>query len=87
MRGITIMKPGDLVMLKVSKDFPDCAGSLTAVKFYKRLINECQDKAMLVLDVFESGTAHHPTRSVTVLVSGYRKVINKNFLRVVSETR
>lgn len=85
MRGVTVMKVGDLVMLKESKDFPDCAGSLTAVKFYKRLLDECQGKAMLVLDVFESGTAHHPTRSITVLVSGYRKVINKKFLRVVSE--
>ena len=82
-----ILKSGDLVMLKESKDFPDCAGSLTAVKFYKRLLDECHGKTMLVLDVFESGTAHRPTISTTVLISGYRKVISGRYLRVVSETR
>ncbi len=75
------MKVGDLVMLKHSKDFPDCKGSLTAVKFYKRLINECQGKTMLILGIYK----HRESLTTTVLVDGYKKSINGNFLRVVSE--
>ena len=69
---------GDLVILKDSKDFPDCAGSLTAVKFYKRLINECQNKLMLIIKITNCGN------SIVVLVSGYRKVIGNKFLTLVN---
>ena len=71
-------KVGDLVTLKKAKDFPDCGGSLVAVKFYNRLLVECQDKPMLIIKTFDNDS------SSVVLVSGYRKVINNKFLKIAN---
>jgi len=72
------LKLGDLAILKKAKDFPESGGSLTAVKFYNRLLIECQDKIMLVLKVANGG------RAVVVLINGYRKVIDSKFLKMIN---
>ena len=71
---------GDLVKLKASKDFPDCQGSLTAVKFYKLLIDECGDKFMLIIKQFSSDADTN-----IVLVNGYKKPISSKFLVKIEE--
>lgn len=73
------MKSGDLVMLKESKDFPDCAGSLAAVKFYKRMIDRYEGKHMLVIDCYYADDGS------LLLVDGYLASLRNIFLRVVSE--
>ena len=75
------MKSGDLVTLKESKDFPDCAGSLAAVKFYKRMIDRYEGKLMLVLDM------HNDDNTALLFVDGYIDKLREVYLRVVSEGR
>ena len=68
------MKPGDIVRLKENFEVP---GALTAIKFYRRLNKEAKDKYMIVLDVHGN--------SATVLVNGYRKVLNLELIERVVE--
>ena len=74
------MKSGDLVTLKEPKDFPDCAGSLAAVKFYKRMIDRYEGKVMLVVDM-------HNDNAALLFVDGYIDTLREVYLRVVSEGR
>ena len=67
------MKKGDLVVLKQNMSTP---GALTAVKFFKRLHDEVSGSHMIVLSVHGN--------SVMVLVNGYKKVLNTEFLEVVN---
>jgi hypothetical protein len=75
------MKSGDLVTLKEPKDFPDCAGSLAAVKFYKRMINRYEGKLMLVLEMINDDS------TALIFVDGYIDSLREVYLRVVSESR
>mgnify|MGYP001173482252 CR=1 FL=1 len=68
------MKPGDLVVLRKT---PSVAGALTAVKFYKRLDDELGNSHMMILKI------HGNTASV--LVNGYEKVLNLEFLEMLNE--
>ena len=68
------MKAGDVVRLKENIEVP---GALTAIKFYRRLNNEVKDNYMLVLKVHG--------KSATVLISGYRKVLNLELIEKVNE--
>ena len=68
------MREGDLVVLKSNIVLP---GALTAINFFKRLKEEVGNSHMIVLKVHGN--------SVTVLVNGYKKVINSEFLKVVEE--
>ena len=68
------MKSGDIVRLKEKVVLP---GALTAVKFYRGLNNEVKGRYMLVLRVHG--------KSATVLLNGYKKVLNLEFIeRVVT---
>lgn len=67
------MKKGDLVVLKQNVSMP---GALTAVKFFKRLHDEVGGSHMIVLSVHGN--------SVIVLVNGYKKVLNSEFLEVAN---
>ena len=66
------MKPGDVVRLKENFSVP---GALTAVKFYRRLNREVEDRYMLVLDVHGN--------SATVLINGYKKVLNLELIELI----
>ena len=78
-----MVKTGDLVML--TNDKWAVPGALTALKFYKRLQNELDGEAMLVLSVHEAGTVDRPTRNAIVYVNGYKKTLNTKLLKVVNE--
>ena len=68
------MKPGDIVRLKENLEVP---GALTAVKFYRRLNSEVKDNYMLILNVHG--------RSATVLINGYKKVLNLELIEKVDK--
>ncbi len=70
------MKVGDLVVLKELLNPP---GALTAIKFYKRLFDEIGNRHMIILEI------HNPT--AVVLVNGYKKVLNLEFLEAIDEIR
>jgi len=69
---------GDLVCLDLSN--VDAAGSLTAVKFYQRLQNECGDHTGIVID-------SRGTHAIVLFNNCIKKVINKKFLQVIQECK